>query len=276
MVEQTNKIFSFLKFFTFTILVWTWQISNKLNTCCKLWNFENGLNNVLNGRISRLLRGENNFYSEQRYEGLKKRIMDLLEEDDHNFEKRLRECVQDDQFKKEFNALTNEVKVTNINTLIHDAHFMKQTKPLEYFVNYVKYENSEKPIDYLKSENDEEEEIFNICEANNFIMNKKYRSRKKSKLSKIIKFLKKLDATYEKNLIKFLSCTNGNDARMYKSKYKIALKVFSPVGGIILSAILLNVLCSGQITAFISFAILILSTIYFGKKLQKAIKRLMD
>ncbi|SCO65220.1 Plasmodium exported protein, unknown function [Plasmodium vivax] len=145
MKRRTYKIFVPNTFFIITLLIWsTWNYSsNDTTSRGKSPNTEAILSIKCNVRHGRILIGKSISNSESvfdlKYALFKEKIIDLLSENDDEFEKRIKEYMQDEAFRKRFNIfLENEEFQKHFNILANDFDLMKPPEPDTQGVGYAK------------------------------------------------------------------------------------------------------------------------------------------
>ncbi|SBT30894.1 Plasmodium exported protein, unknown function [Plasmodium ovale wallikeri] len=292
-MEQTNKLSFYAKCLTLALL-----LSNSGKS------FDKGISqNTSNARHNRVLIGDAEFYSERRYKDLKERILDLIEENDNEFEERLESCMHDKKFKNQFNSMIPDSRFQKHFDLINDASFMeKHYNPVNYDTYYVKQYNSygnnnyaeepfnkfafgnkiEKNYDFEQDDDyiDEYRET-DLFEKKQHVYNPEssfdiYKPRKshvmtyKSNRSMPLRksgFLKKLDAKYENMLVNAL--TNKKGRKTTKETIKDMLKAASPIiasYGILFFSLLFGITGSH---VYFPLALVFISMIYVAHKYNK-------
>ncbi|SBS93014.1 Plasmodium exported protein, unknown function [Plasmodium ovale curtisi] len=149
------------KSFAFFLLIWAWKHSNELTTCDKLSNNKNFLNNSLDTRNRRILKGEADLEYQQRHGDLRGRIKNIVDEDDESFRERLNDMKHDDYFRTHFytpmkddispnyfyGSMENDEFPRKINKVRHYDNFEKQNNSYQYY-NNVPMKN--KKLEYKK------------------------------------------------------------------------------------------------------------------------------
>ncbi|GAW79194.1 Plasmodium exported protein, unknown function [Plasmodium gonderi] len=144
MKRRTYKNFTRNIIFIITLLILAlWNCSNKATSSGISYNEQTILNNKCNLICRRILLGDNKPNSEIRYAVFKEKIINLLREDDDNFEKGIKAYMQDDIFRKRFNIfLENEEFNKNFNVLVSDFDLMKFPNPVIKNSDYMKSPSS--------------------------------------------------------------------------------------------------------------------------------------
>ncbi|SBT74155.1 Plasmodium exported protein, unknown function [Plasmodium ovale] len=150
----------------------------QLSFCCKIFttllilsstygtsmNQKNNQMNGLNVRTSRLLRGETDvdIAASPKYSFLKEKIINIVEEDDDTFGKRLNDSAYDDVFRKRFNHFINaDDEIENeYDTSRKYNKFDKPSNSYEHYNNsgmsydsFKNFDNFKKGADQLKFNN---------------------------------------------------------------------------------------------------------------------------
>ncbi|SBT83362.1 Plasmodium exported protein, unknown function [Plasmodium ovale] len=302
-MEQTNKFSFYAKCLTLALLVLAGHPSDNFTNSGK--SFDKGISqNISNARHNRVLRGDSELYSERRYKDLKERILDLIEENDNEFEERLESCMHDKKFKKQFSSMIPDSRFQKHFDLINDTSFMEpRYNPVNYDTYYVKQYNSygnnnyaqepynkfvfgnkiEKNYDLAQDEYFDEDIETDLFEKEQYKYNQEapfdtYKPRKsnimtyKSRKNNIMSsrksgFLKKLDAKYENMLINAL--TNKKERKTAKESFKDIVKAASPI--IASYGILFFSMLCGIYGSYIYFplALVFLSMLYVAHKYNK-------
>ncbi|SCO69588.1 Plasmodium exported protein, unknown function [Plasmodium vivax] len=113
---------TFRKAFALSLLVSIWQCYDESAGANTPHHNESKLNNSLNKNFGRILHER-----KIRNADLKKRINNLLNEDDNTFGERLNALAHDEHFRKQFNVLIrDDLFQKRFKEVIQDKHFQKQ------------------------------------------------------------------------------------------------------------------------------------------------------
>ncbi|GAB69364.1 hypothetical protein PCYB_001120 [Plasmodium cynomolgi strain B] len=135
MKRRTYKIFVPNTIFIITLLTWlTWNSSNDTTSCERSLKTEAIFSIKCNVRNGRILIGKSTSKSESvfdlKYALFKEKIIDLLNENDEEFEKRTKAYMQDEAFRKRFNIfLENEEFQKHFNILVSEFDLIKPPEP---------------------------------------------------------------------------------------------------------------------------------------------------
>ncbi|EUD64022.1 hypothetical protein C922_05597 [Plasmodium inui San Antonio 1] len=113
---------TFRKALTLSLLMSTWQCYHKSLGPSTVHHNESKLNNLLNKKFGRILHEKN-----LRNTNLKRRIINLLKEDDDDFRERLNALSHDYHFRRLFNVLiVDDLFQEQSRDVIRDKHFQEQ------------------------------------------------------------------------------------------------------------------------------------------------------
>ncbi|SBT57416.1 Pv-fam-d protein [Plasmodium ovale wallikeri] len=176
-------------------------------------------NNSCNIRTARLLKGIEVVTQEKKYQSLKQRVIEILEDDENNISKKLNELINDDYFREQLEELS------------HGCNYEEQ-------FHWLKHDNDGKKWYHVTKEAKGKKKRFII---------KKRRPDKKLKYNECINinpilwlynFIKKIDSQVELEMLNILKSerSNGSDFSTYKrkigklynhlKKYRIFLPIF--------------------------------------------------
>lgn len=221
------------------------------NTFRKSLKSEFSQTKTLKTRFSRLLKGETEISNTQNYSNLKDRIINLLEEDDHLFGKRLNELAHDKTFQSRFNKFMYDNYEENFN----DSHYYDYPdmphSALNYYDDFNKgydglnvYDRYEKSFNKAKRERNYRKQYptlknySNYAQSSNMRKNDEYYYAQKNNKKKhrdqrtrmyldnykkesglgILKSLKKFDENFERKLKNAMNSQNVNDYDKCKIK----------------------------------------------------------
>ncbi|VVA00343.1 Plasmodium exported protein, unknown function [Plasmodium vivax] len=114
---------TYYKFLTFAILATSWKCSKETTT--DMGEPQDKIVNpriALNSRTSRLLRGDVDIDMKEKYDILKDEIMNMEDdEDEYNFERRLKLLMQNDKFEKQFNTIRSNDRIQGVRRCNHSS-----------------------------------------------------------------------------------------------------------------------------------------------------------
>ncbi|SBT54169.1 Plasmodium exported protein, unknown function [Plasmodium ovale wallikeri] len=150
--KKKKRIFS--KFFLFTFSIWIFFYANKLPTFCEPLKEESRKNSQSYVTIGTTLGPEAKRKYKPKYESLKERIIEIVNEDDGNFEKRFNLLMRDGMFREQFNELTKNDNFRNLhNQFNFYTDLEKSNESFGYTTKFEKKNLSSSFYDNLKREN---------------------------------------------------------------------------------------------------------------------------
>ncbi|KMZ95371.1 Pv-fam-d protein [Plasmodium vivax Mauritania I] len=256
---------------------------------------------ALNSRTSRLLRGDVDIDMKEKYDILKDEIMNMEDdEDEYNFERRLKLLMQNDKFEKQFNTIRSNENDDNYDQFydsyecvhkygnLYDSSESVNKYEILYDSNegVNKYNNivdsCDKSFDKTKYDdeygklNNSQDSIYSQIHQYNGMkyklpaMDMYYRRKKKSIFSRIWKVLKKTDAHIEREMYNVMNNDIPRDVKEFfggiRSRESIKLiklfTIFSPVISIASMMFLLVLLNFAAPVAIVGSCIKILFVIF--------------
>ncbi|SBT57480.1 Plasmodium exported protein, unknown function [Plasmodium ovale wallikeri] len=244
---------------------------------------------TLKTRVNRLLKGETEVLYTQNYSNLKDRIINLVEEDDHVFGKRLNELAHDNTFQNIFNKFMYD----NYEKDFNDSHYYDYPDMPHSTINY--YDDFNKGYDGLNVYDKYEKPFNKARRERNYgkqypvlkNYNKKQRphrtrmyldSYKEESGLGILKSLKKFDENFERKLKNSINSRNDNDYDKCKIKnargkflyFLKKCKLYLPpvINTIILIMMAMAKTVSGGAFTFFTVTLLIM-LFYYGIKFYK-------
>ncbi|SBT36755.1 Plasmodium exported protein, unknown function [Plasmodium ovale wallikeri] len=299
MTEKTNKILlCFNILFLLSAALWKFQYSNELIT----------FDYPLDGRISRLLKGETDVHTLQRHPYLKEEKFQFTNQDYTKFANEFTSLTQDEDFQHVYGTLKNNDFMERYNTLKPHDSFEKGYNSLNQvdndnyidyiddsydYLNYDVYAGNNFHNDYYhytQKLNSLEKATQYRNETDTFVnddryknyhkmlkdpFQRRYKSKKEIVYLRLIKFLKKLDRKYEAKMVKLIEreCKiNFKDGNKLLKSNTIYSKVLFPALApplLIFMSIFVFIVLGLPLGVFSSLVIFELSATFTSYKLSK-------
>ncbi|VUZ95527.1 Plasmodium exported protein, unknown function [Plasmodium vivax] len=150
MRERTNcKSHLFIITLTVTLFISTWNHLYDSLTTANTWDkriFPQ--NSTLHTAPGRILKGDIELGTQQRFKELKERIINLLDEDDESFKERFNALTHDGIFRKEYDELMTEYNLEKL------SNALKRYDDFEKRVNPFKNNRRKKSLRYINGDNE--------------------------------------------------------------------------------------------------------------------------
>ncbi|GAW80799.1 Plasmodium exported protein, unknown function [Plasmodium gonderi] len=146
MKERTNiKLYFFIITLTITFFISTWKHLIDSTNADHTWNTNVFVpKSTLHTIFGRTLNSDTEEETQQKYQALKERIINLLGEDDDNFRERFNALMHDGVFRKEYNVLMSECNLEKLSTALKRYEdFEKRVNP---FKNNKRFKKSRKNL----------------------------------------------------------------------------------------------------------------------------------